>query len=326
MLSEWHVHAKDYAREARRHPEMQITVVWDNDPERGQAFATTLGVPFESDLDVTLSRPDVDAVIVDTPTNLHKDVIIAAAKAGKHIFTEKVLAITLAEAREIATAVQESGVKFAISFPHRTLPHNLLAKKMIDEGLLGEVSLLRIRNAHAGAVLGWLPPHFYDLEACGGGAMIDLGAHGMYLPLWLLGKPKGISATFTNLTDKAVEDNAVAVLEYANGAIAINETGFVTPYSPFSLEIYGSEGSFLYGGPEQKVQITSKHLITKDYEGWLKPRLPQALPSAMTQWVDAILHEGTIHFTLDDAISLTEIMEGAYRSHKSGQKVQLPFA
>ena len=85
---------KDYAGEAQAHPDVEIVAAWDEDPTRGAAGAADLGVPYHADLAELLARPDVDGVIVTTRTTAHRDVIIAAAEAGKHVFTEKVLALT----------------------------------------------------------------------------------------------------------------------------------------------------------------------------------------------------------------------------------------
>ncbi len=108
MLSFWHVHGKDYAREADEHPDTEITAVWDEDPIRGRAEAEQRGVPFFERLDEVLALPTVDAVVVDTPTTMHRDVMVAAARAGKHIFTEKVIAATLRETEEISGVAPES--------------------------------------------------------------------------------------------------------------------------------------------------------------------------------------------------------------------------
>ncbi|NLM55671.1 MAG: Gfo/Idh/MocA family oxidoreductase [Firmicutes bacterium] len=325
MLSAWHVHAEGYAQEINAHPETVVALVWDDDPVRGEEFARKLGVPFEPDLKKVLQDEEIDAVCVNTATTLHRDVLTAAAKAGKHIFTEKVLAPTCEEAYAIANAVNEAGVKFVISFPHRAKPHNLFAKQVVEQGLLGDISLLRIRNAHNGASANWLPPHFYSMAECGGGAMMDLGAHGMYLAAWLLGKPKRISAVFSHITGKEVEDNAVAVMEFENGATAINETSFLSSNSPFSLELYGTEGSLLIGGPDLKVQLNS-NLLGSKVKGWVQPtNLPKALPSALEQLVGAILRNEPVHFTVDDAVLLTELMDGAYRSHRLGQHITYPL-
>ena len=120
MLSSWHVHARGYAEELKNISNVHIAAVWDELPDRGKQWAGELNVPFVPDLDAFVSRDDVDAVVVDAPTNRHAEVMIAAAKAKKHIFTEKVMALTVRECDEIAEAVRQAGVKFCISFPART--------------------------------------------------------------------------------------------------------------------------------------------------------------------------------------------------------------
>jgi 1,5-anhydro-D-fructose reductase (1,5-anhydro-D-mannitol-forming) len=107
MLSFWHVHAGGYARQAADHPDTEIVAVWDEDADRGRAKAADLGVDFVADLDEVLARDDVDAVICDTPTTMHEKVLVAAARAGKHIFTEKVLATTVTGTDAIMAAVNE---------------------------------------------------------------------------------------------------------------------------------------------------------------------------------------------------------------------------
>ncbi|HHZ12858.1 MAG: Gfo/Idh/MocA family protein [Caldicoprobacterales bacterium] len=323
MLSYWHVHAWDYTKQLMARDDVKITAVWDEIPERGEKNAKEIGAAFEADLDALLGRNDVDAVVINTPTNMHREVMVAAAKAGKHIFTEKVMALTVRECEEIAQAVREAGVKFCISFPHRTMPHNLFAKKVVDEGLIGDITLLRIRNAHNGSVAGWLPDHFYDPVECGGGAMIDLGAHGMYLSRWLLGEPVRITSMFNNYIDKPVEDNAVSVIEFKNKAIAINETGFVTSDSPFSLELYGTHGSLFIGGADNQIRLVSSKMESQ-VPGWITPtQLPDPLPSAIDQWVEGILRDGEILFGLEDGIELTRLMEGAYKSHREKSIVEV---
>ena len=167
------------------------------------------------------------AVAVDCPTAMHPEVIIAAARAGKHIFTEKVLALTVKDCDAIAAAINETGVKFCISFPQRCWGRNKYIKNMIDTGALGQVTVLRVRNAHDGSLRDWLPDYWYDRDLTGGGAMMDLGAHPMYLASWMMGRPKRIQSMFNNITNRAVEDNSVSTIEFTNGAIVISETSLV---------------------------------------------------------------------------------------------------
>jgi len=324
LLSSWHVHADGYAQELERREDVKITVVWDEEPGKGKVFADKFNAAFEPDLDKLLARDDVDAVCINTPTNIHPEVIIKSAKAGKHIFTEKVLALTNAEAASIRKEVEDSGVKFCISFPHRTFPHNLFAKKVMDEKLLGDVNYMRVRNAHNGASGGWLPAHFYDETQCGGGAMIDLGAHPMYLIPWIMGKPAEVASAFTYITGHDVEDNAVTLMKYENGAIAVSETGFVTGFCPFMLELYGTEGSLVITGNDVKLISSKLNEKTSDFGGWINPgQLPQALPGPIDMFVDGVLYGKEIIFGIDDAVVLTEMMDAAYRSHKQGCFVKL---
>lgn len=319
MISGWHVHAKGYAKELNASGLAKVTNVWDELPERGKEWAAELAVPYTEDLNDIWNDASIDGVLICAPTNRHAEIMLAAAQAKKHIFTEKVMTLTTEEGKAVAAAVAENNVTFAISYPHRTEPHNLFAKKTLEEGYLGKPTLVRIRNAHNGSVAGWLPPHFYSREQCGGGAMIDLGAHGMYLSRWLLGEPRSILSMFTNVTDVAVEDNAVSVMEFGNGSIAINETGFVTPASPFSLEIYGTEGSLLIRDGRVRVQSSK---VGGGLGGWLEvSSLPQRLDSAIVNWLKAIDGQASVQFGITDALGLTQLMEGAYASHVQGKKI-----
>src|SRR4051812_45413279 len=89
VLGFWHVHAGDYAQQAVDHPGTELVAVWDDDEQRGREGAERFGVPYTDDLDALLARDDVDAVTITTSTDVHRDVIVRAAKAGKHVFTEK---------------------------------------------------------------------------------------------------------------------------------------------------------------------------------------------------------------------------------------------
>ena len=114
VLGAWHVHTMEYSTALQKNPDSTLCCLWDSDPERGTQMAEKLGVPFQPDLDAVLSDPSIEGVSVTTATSEHPQVLMAAAKAGKHIFTEKVLAFTNEEAEEIAKTVKESGIIFSI--------------------------------------------------------------------------------------------------------------------------------------------------------------------------------------------------------------------
>ncbi|WP_248930196.1 Gfo/Idh/MocA family protein [Paenibacillus hamazuiensis] len=330
MLSFWHVHAKDYAKQASEHPETEIVAVWDEIPERGRKEAEERGVRFYDSLDELLAQPDIDGVIVDTPTNMHRDVMVAAAKAGKHIFTEKVIAPTIKECNEIIQAVEASGVKLTVSLPRLNANYTLAVQQILQEELLGKVTLVRTRLSHNGGVPsergpeGWLPAHFYNKEQCGGGAMIDLGCHPMYLARLFLGLPESVSANYGYVMGREVEDNAVSVLSYANGALAIVEAGFVNRFSPFVIEVHGTEGSLLYSTHDNKLLVRSSKLGEEAMKEWqVKEELPANKPSAFEQWVSHIRNGTTAEENIQLALDLTRLMEASNRSAQSGAAFKL---
>jgi 1,5-anhydro-D-fructose reductase (1,5-anhydro-D-mannitol-forming) len=325
MVSFWHVHAKDYARLAEEHPETQIVAVWDEDPERGRQKAEEYGVKFYEDLQELLGNPDIDAVIVDTPTTMHREMIIAAAAAGKHIFTEKVVATTTKECKEILAAVEAAQVKLTVSLPRLYTGFTQTITNSIRDGLLGTPTTVRIRLAHNGALPteknpnGSLPSYFFNLEQCGGGALMDLGCHPMYLTRLFLGLPESVSASFGYITGREVEDSAVATLLYPSGALGIIEAGFVNSYSQFDIEVQGTEGSMKYSRTDDTLFIRSSRLTGEAAAGWQAVTdLRANLPSPFEQWVSHIQNGTTASDNIQLALDLTRLMEAATLSARTG--------
>ncbi|MGD6830805.1 Gfo/Idh/MocA family protein [Sutcliffiella halmapala] len=324
LLSKWHVHAAEYAEHAKKNEHVEITHVWDEKEERGREWANELGVEFVQDIEAIFNNPDIDAVIVDTPTSMHRDVIIRAAESGKHIFTEKVLAITVEDAKAILEAVEKHGVKLMVSLPRLTADYYLYAQRVVDEGLLGKLTTIRCRVAHNGAVPyensphGWLPKHFYNMEECGGGAFIDLGAHPIYLTNRLGGQAVAVTARLQHTLGYEVDDNAVAIVEYVSGAMGILETGFVANGSPFQIQLYGTAGTLLI--EDDKIRIFSNLME----EGWHEVKdLPTPLVMPMDQWVEEIRTGETPSITHQDGFNLTLINHAARFSHDQGRRVEM---
>ncbi|MEK4564360.1 Gfo/Idh/MocA family oxidoreductase [Alkalihalobacillus sp. FSL R5-0424] len=324
MLSRWHVHANDYAREALEHNDVEITAVWDEDVKRGQDWADELNVPFYADLDKLLAQDEIEGVIVDTPTVMHRDVIMAAVEANKHVFSEKVLALTTAECEEIVDAVEGQGVSLMLSLPRLNDPTYLYAEEALNQGLLGSLTSIRCRLEHGGAVSteanpnGWLPEHFFNKDQCGGGALIDLGAHPIYLTNRLAGEVESVMCEMGSFTGKEVDDHATVITRHKSGVIGVIEAGFVAGGSPFILELHGTKGSILI--EEQNLRIRSSEL---EHEGWQTPKLPEKESSAMQQWVNEIVHKQTPRITKDDMIQLTRLNEAAKKSSEEGTRVLL---
>lgn len=318
IIGTWHVHTEEYARTFAEQEGCQLCAVWDPDQQKAAAFAEKFGVKAYSDLDELYRKEQFEAVIVCSATSAHVPLIVQAAEEGKHIFTEKVLAPTVEGAEKIRDAVIRNGVRFVISYPHKCIPGLIFAKQMIDEGKLGRVTYARMRNTHNGSVAGWLPAHFYDKDECGGGAMIDLGAHPMYILLWFLGEPVSVSSAFTSVTGKPVEDNAVSVLTYKNGSIGVSETGFVSRFGNYLVEVCGTEGA---------VRITDSETIWTGVETqgqWVPASLPEASDLPIKQWIDWVTKDiPAPEFDIDEAVRLTKLMEAAYKASETGRAANL---
>lgn len=302
----WHVHFGGYVKEFLSRGDVEITALWDPDETAAKEKAEELGAEYTTDLD-KFYQMDFDTVMVCAATNIHKEVLIKAANAKKNIFTEKVLTSSYSDALEVKKAVAEAGIKFCISFPWRTRADFMWIKKAVDEGLVGQVTYMRMRNAHDGVSRGWLPPSFLDPVPTCGGAMMDLGAHGMYLLNWIMGEPEKCTSVFTNCLCDSVEDNCVTAFSYKNGAIGVSETGFVTGRNPFQLEIAGTKGTILAGGMFDKVHYNNG-------DGWVYPDVGRGSKSSINSLCDSINGDGEPLFGIDDAVSLTKTMEMAYKN------------
>lgn len=322
LISGWHVHAMEYAEAFSKIPGCRVAAVYDDDAERGHYFSEKLNCPYFDSAEAALSVPGVTAGLLNSPTNEHLPLIELMARLGKHIFTEKVLTTTYAEAQKAQAAVEKAGVTFAISFPHLGRPEVRAARDILASGRLGQVSYARVRNAHNGASAGWLPPHFYDKQACGGGAMMDLGAHPMYTLAALLGRPQTAQSLFTRVTGKAVEDNAVTLLQFPGGAIGVSETGFLSSNNPYTLELSGTKGSLLL---HESLRVCDEVTQGK----WEEVRaLPAALPSPLLMWARAVMGDGEVpdDLGMNAAVRLSALMDAAYRSYESGKAEAVPGA
>jgi len=302
----WHVHAPDYTKHALSLGE-EVVGFYEKDDALAEEFGKAFGLHRFETLEALLES-EAEGVIVCTATSEHPEYMVKIAQAGKHIFTEKVLALTSRECQVIQEAVERSGVQFVISLPHKTFAPHRSVKQVVCSGELGKINYLRFRNCHSGSTRNWLPKHFYNAQQCGGGAMIDLGAHGMYLTHWLLGMPVSASSAFTvahgapGNTDR-VEDNAVTLMAFADGAVAINETGFVSEYAPLTLEVSGELGYV-------RMEGTTVVKCTAQTGGKVvEVPLEEVLPLPIEQFVTGKVLPG---YGIEEAKALTKLMEMAY--------------
>lgn len=316
----WHVHADDYARDATEHPGTRVVAGWDADADLGAEGAKRLGVDHADSLDALLSRPDVDAITVTTATSDHTEVIGRAIRAGKHVFTEKLLAPTVAESEALAEQARDAGVALVVSLPRLSDPAIVAASALVDEGALGAVTYARVRMAHDGWLGGWLPERFADPVAAVGGAFSDLGCHPAYLVQRFLGsRPSRVTASYGRVTGRAVEDNAVVVAQYPGGALGVAEASFVTRPGAFAFEVRGSEASLLYGFGRE--ELIAKGGRFGDEWAPVEAAAPQRWPFDL--WVEAMHGRADNSHNVRAAIDLTRFVVAANTAAATGGAVDL---
>jgi len=252
-------------------PEMKV--ICGRNAEAVSAASKQFGwSEFTTDWQELLDRKDIDLIDINAPSNVHKDIAIAAAKAGKHIYCEKPLALTLDDARLMLETAEEAGIKHMVGFNYRFTPAVMLAKKLIDEGRLGDIYHFR----------AWflqdfiIDPDFplvwrLQKDIAGSGAHGDLGAHLIDMAHYLLGdmtevigmnetfikeRPipgdmTGLSATANKDSNKGpvtVDDATLFLTRFENGALgSFESTRFATGHrSTNSFEINGSKGSVIF--------------------------------------------------------------------------------
>ena len=240
--------SETHARAARAILEVEIAAVHGTNAEKIVRLCREHGGTPYQDFDAFLQHRPMDLVIIGSPSGLHAEQGIAAARKGLHVLTEKPIEISTARADALIAAAKQSSVQLGVIFQDRTKPHIRQLKTWLDEGLLGKVLFVDAR------VKWFRPPEYYatsrwrgTLALDGGGALINQGVHTIDLLLWLLGDVVRVQARTATLLHKIeAEDNAVATLEFASGALGIfHATTAAYPGYPRRVEISGTQGTVI---------------------------------------------------------------------------------
>ena len=206
-----------------------------------------LGCDVYEDLGQALARPDVDVVIVTTPSGAHMEPAVAAAAAGKHVVVEKPLEITLQRCDRIIEACDRNRVQLCTIFPSRFADANVALKRAVEAGKFGRVTLGET------TCKWWRPQSYYDEGGWkgtraldGGGALMNQAIHNVDLLLWMMGRPTHVTGFTATLAHERieVEDTAVACLRFSSGALGVIQAGTsIHPGFPKTIAIHGDRGS-----------------------------------------------------------------------------------
>jgi UDP-N-acetyl-2-amino-2-deoxyglucuronate dehydrogenase len=275
-------------------------------------LAARFGVPdVTADWRAALERRDVDAVIIATPDDTHEAIAIAACAAGKAILLQKPMAGTLDAARRIVAAATRAGVDLQVSFMHRWFEEVAQARAWLDEGVIGPLRSVRIRNATPGPDWGdW----FFDRTRVRNGVVDQLGVHGIDLALHLAGDIAEVSARTATLSRTRVLrdgrvvsvdtcDTAFAVYGFADGAMGSHEMSMIEAQGcdRFRLELYGERGTLWLRSERGRLAAWAPQRFGA---GWHVPKLEQAPFGARQHaaWLAGVAGHGPRLRTAHDAL------------------------
>src|SRR5262249_21265752 len=285
-----------------------------------------------------LASKDVQVVSLCVPNDLHCQMTIEAAQAGKHVICEKPLCMNLAEAKQMISACKEAGVKLMYAEELCFTPKYVRAKRLVDEGALGKVYLVKQSEKHFGPHSAW----FWNVDQSGGGVLLDMGCHGIEFARWILGRPKATSVyahcgTYVHKDKTRGDDKTILIIEFENDAIALIEESWARAGGMDDrAEIYGSKGvtyadllhgSSLetysdvgYGYAVEKAPTTRGWTFTMYEESW-----NYGFPQEMQHFVNCVHDDSRPAVTGEDGRTVMEIIFAAYESAGTGKKVALPF-
>jgi len=332
------IHSESYRRFV---PDAEVVAVFARKPERAETFAKRHGIDhWFSDLDRAITESGSDVVDICLPNFLHHRAVLAAARAGKHVIIEKPLALNLEEAEEMIAACARANRMLMYAEELCFAPKYERVRKLVNEGAIGRIFQLRQCEKHSGPHSDW----FYDVEQSGGGALMDMGCHGIAWFRWMLGgQPKALGV-YAHMQGGLIHEqrtraevNSLCLVDFEGGAIGMAENSWAKRGGMDDrVEVYGTDGViyadlFLgnsaltysekgYGYAMEKAGSTKGWTFTIFEEAF-----NQGYPQELKHFIECVRENQPPLVTGEDGRAVLEIMNAAYHSARTGQKVPLPF-
>ena len=315
------VHAQGFNRFATDHGRL-IGAFSRNADKRG-AFAAKHGIKAYDSLDALLADPAVDAVGVLTPAEAHIDTAMACLEAGKHVMCEKPLGHTIGDLERLRVAAAKSEGLFMPGHNYIYPPPIRRAKEHIDEGRIGKVSSMwMIYNMQ----------HPLSLQGVDRLITLELATHHVYTMLYLMGRPRRVTAVTSRAYYDKIPDQVMIVCEFPGGAIA-NLWGCFAANDPTSdpwtmvYKVLGTEGGVSFSWNEGSTNLAPfTDLGPTNGLGWDKPTYPDSFGHAWAHLLNRCLKKGEPPLsTLDDAFDTLRIVEAVERSAEEGRAIEPDF-
>jgi len=293
-----------------------LVAIADVDQNVLDSTAKQFGATPYTDYKKMIAHPGLDAVVVATPDQLHRDPCVCAAEAGKHILVEKPIATTIEDGEAIIKSADKAGVKLMVGFSLRYTPQYLHAKKLVADGKLGDLVSIFARRLNV----------ITQPERIKGrcGVLLFLGSHDFDAMRWIVGsEPISIycEASSSVPSKYPIENETFSIIRFKNGVVGCAHIGwYLQTQHPagrdFKLDLVGSKGSLNIDQMRQGVEVYTQ-------EGAKFPSMASTLVDENRAFVNCILDDSPVPVTGEDGMRSLHMVMGALESVKTHQPVQL---
>jgi predicted dehydrogenase len=312
----------DLARNAARIAGVDVVATTDVDRNAARKLAGELGSETTADADELLSRDDVDAVIVATPGFTHRDIVVSAFEAGKHVFCEKPMALDPADCLAMIDAGKKAGKKLMIGQVLRYVHAFAYTSDLVRQGKLGDVVYARITRTCNG--WGQNIRDWRKMRAKSGGVLFEFSVHELDFMMHVAGDIRQVHALAnrTSAEDIDYPDTLVLNLSFASGAIGQLTAGLADPIGMYGGEIVGTEGAVQFdaGRSELVSRIGSrKPKVIKFDQLDLEPPVAREL----REFVESVRDDLPVTIPGEDGMRVVAVAYAAYRSVDQGRCVDV---
>lgn len=280
---------------------------------------------FYTDYQEILNDPDIDAVFVCSPTDLHAGISIEAIEAGKHVFCEKPISQDLGEINKVKEALEKTDLKFQVGF-NRRFDHNYKAvRDAVEEGKIGDVQLVKVTARDPE-----IPPRGY--VATSGGMFLDMTIHDFDMVCYLSGsKPVEVFAYGANLVDPSIGeegdiDTAIISMKMENGSLAVIDNSRQAVYGyDQRAEVFGSKGqvNIANDAPSTAVIHTQEGISSEKPYYFFLERFMKSFTQEAEEFVDAILNDTEVPVDIEGGITPIVIAQAANKSMAEKRPVKI---
>ncbi len=306
-------------------PGAKLVAVCDVIESLAKQVAEELHVKSYTDYDKALRDPEVEAVVIATPTFLHKDMAIKALEQGKHVFVEKPLTPNLEDAREVVKYVEKSGLKFMVGYMRRFDKYYRKAKEVVSKGELGRViAFISIARDPAP------PPGWASDPKLSGGIFLDQLSHDFDIARWIVGEVKEVFVVGGNYISEDIKrkgdlDVVSVIVSFENGAQGYVHGARKNAFGyDLRTEIYCEEGTIFVGTPiDPLLSLGKREGVTYGGVPWFEKRFYEAYIEELKDFVESITSDREPGVTVYDGLKAVEIAEACWKSFREKRPVTL---